>query len=183
MKFGYVRIGKTDPNLEQQLEELRAYGVDEIYEDAPADSVDYSPQLNLLLSKISPGDTLVILSLDRLGRSAKKLLTLIEEFEVLGINFVSLQEGLDTTTETGKVCSHMLCAVAQMERNLASERTNVGLAKANAEGRKNGRKSVDENKLNQAFKMYYAGQFPIKEITKKTGVARSTLYKHLALRK
>lgn len=182
MKFGYARVSKNEQNLDMQLDALRKYGVEEIYQEKITSKSQNRPELTELLKKMRSGDTLVIWKLDRLGRTVKQLLQLAEAFENMGVNFVSLHEQLDTTTAMGKFCFHMFCAVAQMERDVISERTISGLEAARERGRNGGRKPVDNKKIAQAMKMYSTNEFSIKEIKETTGIAKSTLYKYLDLK-
>jgi len=183
MKFGYARVSTTDQNLDLQIDALTKYGVDQIYREKVSTKAASRPELTELLKILRAGDTLVIWKLDRLGRTVKQLTALAEEFESKGIHFVSLQESLDTTTAMGKFCFHIFCAAAQMERDIISERTLAGLAAARARGRQGGRKPIENKKIDQAIKMYNTKEFSIKEIIDSTGVAKSTLYKYLNIKK
>ena len=178
MIFGYARVSKDDQNLDLQRDALRNYGVDEIYEEKIS-SGKKRPQLQELIGKLRAGDTLVIWKLDRLSRTVKQLVKLAEDFSKTGINFVSLQEQLDTTTAMGKFCFHIFCAAAQMERDVISERTIAGLNAARARGRKGGRKPVDEDAVALAVKLYRVNELTIAEITEATGISKTSLYKYL----
>lgn len=180
MKFGYARVSKDDQNLNLQLDALRAYGVDEIYEEKISGARAEKPQLTVLMSKLRPGDTLVIWRLDRLGRKAKALIVLAEDLEKNGIHFVSLKEELDTTTATGKFCFHIFCALAQMERDVLSERTKAGIEAARQRGRRSGRPPVDKKTIDRALRMYFSGQFSVNEILRTTSIAKATLYEYIS---
>lgn len=179
MKFGYARVSKNNQNLEMQIDALTKYGVDEIYEEKASSVKKNRQELGELLSKLRTGDTLVIWKLDRLGRTVKQLLQLAEDFESKGINFVSLTEGFDTTTPVGKFTFHIMCSVAQMERDVQIERTKSGLEAARKRGRTGGRKPKDQAKINTALKMYFSNEHTIKDIIDATGVSKTTLYKYI----
>lgn len=179
MKFGYARVSKQEQHIELQIDALRIYGVDELFEEKISTRKLSRPKLQELLGKLRTGDTLVVWRLDRIGRTVKQLIALAEDFEDKGINFVSLQENLDTTTATGKFTFHLFCSMAQMERDVISERTKAGLEAARTRGRNGGRKPVDEKSIDKALKMYKSNEFSIKEILETTGIARTTLYKYL----
>ena len=181
MKFGYARVSKSEQNLHLQIDALRAYGVDEIFEEKVSSKTGKRPELERLLAMLRAGDTIAVWGLDRLGRTVKQLLELAESFEEKGIYFVSLRERLDTTTASGKFCFHMFCAVAQMERDVISERTKAGLDSARERGRLGGRKGADPAQVEIARKMYASNEFTIQEILGATGMKRSTLYKYLNL--
>lgn len=179
MKFGYARVSKNEQHIELQLDALRSYGVDEIYEEKISTRNRLRPKFNDLIGKLRSGDTLVVWRLDRLGRTVMQLISLAEEFDQKGIHFVSLQENIDTTTAAGKFVFHLFCSLAQMERDIIAERTKAGLAAAKARGRCGGRKPVDEKIITKAIKMYNSNEFSIKEIIETTGISKTTIYKYI----
>ena len=183
MKFGYARVSTKSQNLEMQIKALKKYGVDEIYEEKVSTRSKKRSELKKLINKLRTGDTLVVYKLDRLGRTVKQLLQLAEEFKEEGINFVSIKENFDTSTATGRFVFNMLCALAQMERDLISERTIEGLKNAKEKGRVGGRPKIDEEKIDMALKMYYSNDYSIKEILNATDIGKSTLYKYINKRK
>ena len=179
MKFGYARVSKGEQNTDRQIDALRAYGVDEIYEEKISGTKKQRPQLNILLGKLRTGDILVVYELKRLGRTSKQLLQLSEEFQAKGVEFVSLTENLDTTTPMGRFVFTTWCALAQLDRDIISENTKSGLSAARARGRIGGRKPHDKKTVDKALKMYYSNQFSIKEITETTGISKATLYEYI----
>ena len=100
MKIGYARVSTADQNLVAQLDALKNAGCDEIYEEKKSGVADREA-LEKALGYLRKGDTLVVTKLDRLGRSLKKLLELVEEFKERGIHFQSLDDGIDTSTSVG----------------------------------------------------------------------------------
>lgn len=179
MKFGYARVSTGEQNTDRQLDALREYGVDEIYEEKISGGKRSRPQLNLLLSKLRTGDTLVVYELKRLGRNTKQLLAMAEEFQANGIEFVSLTEKLDTTTPMGRFVFTTWCALAQLDREIISENTKSGLVAAKARGRIGGRKPHDKKQIEKALKMYFSNEFSIKEITESTGVSKASVYEYV----
>jgi DNA invertase Pin-like site-specific DNA recombinase len=179
VKFGYARVSTGEQNTDRQLDALREYGVDEIYEEKISGGKRSRPQLNLLLSKLRTGDTLVVYELKRLGRNTKQLLAMAEEFQANGIEFVSLTEKLDTTTPMGRFVFTTWCALAQLDREIISENTKSGLAAAKARGRIGGRKPHDKKQIEKALKMYFSNEFSIKEITESTGVSKASIYEYV----
>ena len=179
MKFGYARVSTGEQNTDRQLDALREYGVDEIYEEKISGGKRSRPQLNLLLSKLRTGDTLVVYELKRLGRNTKQLLAMAEEFQANGIEFVSLTEKLDTTTPMGRFVFTTWCALAQLDSEIISENTKSGLAAAKARGRIGGRKPHDKKQIEKALKMYFSNEFSIKEITESTGVSKASIYEYV----
>ena len=179
MKFGYARVSTEEQVTDRQIDALRAYGVDEIYEEKITGTKRNRPELNKLLSKLRPGDSLVVYELKRLGRNTKQLLAMAEEFQANGIEFVSLTEKLDTSTPMGRFVFTTWCALAQLDRDIISENTKSGLAAARARGRIGGRKPHDPKKIERALKMYFSNQFSIKEITETTGISKPSLYEYV----
>lgn len=179
MKFGYARVSGREQNLDLQRDALRNYGIDELYEEKVSGNKEERSQLSEVLRQLRKGDTLVVWKLDRLGRTVKQLLALAEGFEKKGINFVSLTEQFDTSTPMGRYCFTLWCALAQMEREVISERTNAGLKAAKARGRVGGRKPHDPKLVERAIKMYKSNDYSIKDITDSTGISKATLYEYV----
>ena len=100
MKIGYARVSTFDQNLNAQIDALKNAGCDEIYEEKKSGVADRE-ELEKALGYLREGDTLVVTKLDRLGRSLKKLLELVESFKERGIHFQSLDDGIDTSTSVG----------------------------------------------------------------------------------
>lgn len=183
MKFGYARVSTEQQVTNRQLDALRAYGVDEIYEEKISGTLNSRAKLNELISKLRCGDTVVVYELKRLGRNTKQLLQLAEHFEYIGVEFVSLTEQIDTTTPMGRFVFTTWCALAQLDRDIIAENTKSGLAAAKARGHSGGRPAIDPTVINTALKMYDSGKFTITEIIKQTKISKSTLYKNLNKRK
>lgn len=177
--IGYARVSTQDQNLERQIDALNAYGIDRLYQEKMTGTRQHRPELDAMLSRLEEGDTVVVESLSRLGRSTKDLLTLIDLFESKKVKLVSLKENIDTSTSTGWLLITVLSALSQFERDVIVERTNEGLAAARARGRKGGRPKVADTKIRQALKLYDTKQYSLKEIESLTGVKASTLYRRL----
>jgi len=177
--FGYARVSTLDQNLDRQLDKLKDFGATEIFTEKISGTKKARPQLDLMLGKVRAGDTIVIESLSRLGRSTKHLVELMELFSEQGINLVSLKENIDTSTATGKFIFSVFASISQFERDLIAERTKEGLASARARGRVGGRKKIQGEKLELALKMYRSNEYSISEIEKATGITKSTLYRNL----
>ena len=175
--FGYARVSTEQQNLDRQLDMLQKYGVDFIYNEKMTGTKRNRPELEKLLERLTEGDTVVVESLSRLGRSTKDLIWLMETFNSKGVNLVSLKESIDTTTSTGKLLFTLMSAIAQFERDVIADRTREGLNSAHARGRKGGRPRTDSEKLRKAIKLYNTQQYSLAEIEDMTGVKRSTLYR------
>lgn len=140
MLIGYVRVSTNDQNTALQRNALECAGCELIFEDKISGKVSDRPGLKQVLRTLSEGDTLVVWKLDRLGRSMRHLVVLVEELRERGINFRSLTDSIDTSTPMGRFFFHVMGALAEMERELIVERTRAGLAAARAEGRVGGRR-------------------------------------------
>ena len=172
--FGYARVSTEQQNLDRQLDALRKYGVDIIYNEKMTGTKRDRPELTKLLDRMTEGDTVVIESLSRLGRSTKDLIELTELFQSKGVHLVSLKESIDTSTSTGKLLFTLMSAIAQFERDVIADRTREGLKSARARGR------TDPDAVRKAVKLYNTRQYSIVEIEELTGVKKSTLYRNLA---
>lgn len=177
--FGYARVSTEQQCLDRQLDMLEKYGVDMIFNEKMTGTKRSRPELEKLLERLTEGDTVVIESLSRLGRSTKDLIWLMETFNSKGVNLISLKESIDTTTSTGKLLFALMSALAQFERDVIADRTREGLASARARGRKGGRPATNKEKIRKAIKLYQSGEYSVKEISEMTGVRRSTLYNNL----
>jgi DNA invertase Pin-like site-specific DNA recombinase len=179
MLIGYARVSKDDQNLDLQLDALKQAGCERLFSDRVSGAAAVKTDLEDALAYLREGDTLVVWKLDRLGRTVKGLVELVDLLKDRGIQFRSLTDGIDTSTPAGRFFFHMMAALAEMERDLIRERTTAGLAAARARGRKGGRKSkLDDAKLDAARKLLTAGT-PAVDVAKTLGVGRATLYRRL----
>jgi DNA invertase Pin-like site-specific DNA recombinase len=143
MKVGYARVSTEEQNLDLQSRALKAAGCDMLFEDQGVSGASFSrPGLTSMLAQLRSGDVLVVWRLDRLGRSLRRLIELIEGLNAKGVQFQSLTEAIDTTSCSGVLVFHMLAALAQFERSLIGERTRAGMHAARDRGRKLGRRPV-----------------------------------------
>jgi DNA invertase Pin-like site-specific DNA recombinase len=146
----YVRVSTHDQEVENQLEELRRFveargwEAREYLDEGVSGALEQRPALNALVrdAKRRRFDVLVCWRLDRLGRSLKHLITLLDDLQALGVAFVSLAEGIDATTPAGKLQMHILGAISEFERARCAERVRAGLARVKRQGRQLGRPRV-----------------------------------------
>lgn len=180
---GYARISTTEGAqvLDRQLDSLNAAGCERIFEDRASGAGAERPGLAACLDFLRKGDVLVVLDLDRLGRLAGELITLIDRLEGRGISFRALNAPMDTTTPTGRAFLQIQAAFAEMERNIIRQRVNEGLAAARTRGRKGGRPRVmTSDKLRYARHLMADTTRSIPDICKELGGIRpSTLYHYL----
>ncbi len=140
-RFGYARVSTKDQKLRMQIDALKAVECVRIYRDHGVSGAKGSrPGLDRMLRSLRPGDSVVVLKLDRLGRSVQHLADLLVRFQREGVHFVSLSEGINTTTPGGKLVFHIFSAVAEFQRDIIVENTNAGLEAARRSGKRLGRK-------------------------------------------
>lgn len=177
MLIGYSRVSKEDQNLELQLQALKDAKCDRIFSDKKSGSQKVRKGLEEAMSHLRPGDTLVVWKLDRLGRTVKQLVDLITELNAKKINFKSQTDGIDTTTSAGRFFFHIMASLAQMERELISERTKAGLAAGKRLGRLGGRRRVmTDGKISSARKLLSSGMLP-REVAEDLSISLATLYR------
>lgn len=180
MKIGYARVSTLEQNPELQLDALKEAGCEKIYTDHVSGAKTDRPELQDSLVYARPGDCLVVWRLDRLGRSLKHLIAVVEDLETREVGFVSLQEGFDTTTSGGKLVFQIFGALAEFERNLIRERTKAGLAAARARGRLGGRKEkLSTDQVSTMRRMSESRQHTIAEICKVIGISKPTYYRYM----
>ena len=177
--FGYSRVSTDAQCLDRQIDALKKYGVDEIYAEKMTGTKRHRPELEKILQRLTAGDTVVIESLSRLGRSTKDLIELMEIFNQKGVNLISMKESINTTTSTGKLLFTLISAIAQFERDCIVDRTKEGIASARARGRVGGRPKIDNRLIEKAVRLYDSNQYTVKEIEELTGIKRSTLYRYI----
>jgi len=180
--IGYARVSTEGQNLDLQLDALTDAGCTKIFRDVISGSRSDRPELEQALDYLRPGDNFVVWRLDRLGRSVKHLIEVVNDLQERGVGLTSLQEDIDTSSPSGKLVFHIFGALSEFERDLLRERTKAGLDAARRRGRVGGRKTVmTPNKLATARKLYEDpdNAMTMKEIAETVGISRSTLYRHL----
>ncbi len=141
MIFGYSRISKgDDQNPKLQLDALENEKVAKVFEETASGGRWDRPKLHKMLDQLRPGDIIVVWKLDRLSRSLKDLLVIMERIENAGAGFKSITESIDTTTPAGRMMMQMVGSFAEFEREMIRERTKAGLNAARKEGRIGGRR-------------------------------------------
>jgi DNA invertase Pin-like site-specific DNA recombinase len=178
VKFGYARVSKHEQNLEVQIQKLTEAGCEEIFQEKISGAKDERPQLKILLGKLREGDILCVVRLDRLGRRMMKLIELINDFKAKGIEFVSLENNLDTSTHMGMLLFNICAAFSEMERELIRERVKAGIDSAKQKGRKGGRpKALTEEAANTVLALRQAGNMSVKKICDTLKISRSVFYR------
>ena len=139
MIIGYARVSTEDQNLDGQLDALKAAGAERIFADRITGTARSRPELDRLLDQLRQGDVITVTKYDRLARSLRDLLDIVDTIQAHGAGFRSLAEDIDTTTPAGRLVFHVFASIAQFERERISERTREGLEAARKRGRVGGR--------------------------------------------
>jgi len=160
MLLGYARVSKGDEqNNALQAKALWAAGCCKLFEGAASGGRWDRPELHRMLDQLRDGDTVVVWKLDRLSRSLKDVLHLMERIAEAGAAFRSVTENIDTTTPAGRIMMQMVGSFAEFERAMIRERTSAGLAVARAEGRVGGRrKKLDAAKRREIAESVITGR-------------------------
>ena len=179
MKYGYARVSTEDQNPAMQITALKKAGCTKLFKDEVTGAHVNRPALARCLKTLEVGDTLIVWKLDRLGRSLRDLIHMLDDFKQRGIRFKSLTEAIDTETPTGRAMWQMIGVLAELERSLITERTRAGVKAAQRRGVKFGRKSkVTSDRLAHARKLINQGKTPT-DAAKIMGIGRTTLYRAL----
>jgi DNA invertase Pin-like site-specific DNA recombinase len=170
LPLGYARVSKGDDQTNTlQTKALRAAGCRRLFEEAASGGRWDRPELHRLLDQLREGDTVVVWKLDRLSRSLKDVLHIMERIAKAGAGFRSITENIDTTTPAGRMMMQMVASFAEFERAMIRERTSAGLAAARAEGRVGGRrKKLDATKRQEIAESVITGR--------KSGAEMARLY-------
>ena len=139
MILGYARVSTRDQSLDGQQDTLAAAGAEQIFADTITGTARSRQQLDQLLKELRSGDVVVVTKYDRLARSLKDLLEIVDLIQAKGAGFRSLGEDIDTTTPAGRLVFHVFASIAQFERERIVERSKEGLAAARKRGRVGGR--------------------------------------------
>jgi DNA invertase Pin-like site-specific DNA recombinase len=178
--IGYARVSTKGQKLDRQISSLEAANCQRIFADKKSGKNAEREELQRALDYLREGDTLVVPSLDRLGRSIQDLITIVGSLRNDGIGFRSLHEALDTTTPGGRLVFHVFAALAEFIRELIVQGTHEGIAAARARGQRLGRPpAMTEEQVLHARSMLANPEASITSIAKLLGVSRTTIYKYV----
>ena len=178
--IGYARVSTEDQDLDAQIAALKRAGCepDHIHTDKASGVSRKRPGLAMLMKDVREGDTVVVVSLDRFGRSIFDLLKRLEELEARGVRFKTLSQPIDTGTPIGRLLLHVLGAVAEIERALIAERTKRGMQHRKAQGAKFGREwALTVEQRREVRRLYKSGIKP-GVIAKRFGISRGSVYNY-----
>ena len=186
----YARVSTQDQNPGLQLRELREYAkareLEIIHEfvDKESGAKADRPELDKLWQAVKARDVDLVLvwKFGRFARSTKQLVTALEEFQHLGVDFISKTEQIDTSSPTGKVLFTVISAFAEFERSLNSERVKAGIARSRAEGKPHGRARIPKEKQEEIKKLRRTG-LSYNQIVAQTGVPHATVRRYVSQKK
>ncbi|BDD01982.1 recombinase family protein [Persicobacter psychrovividus] len=187
MQIAYIRVSKADgeQSLDLQIDAMKEIGIgeDQIYTDKASGAKEDRPGLQACMKALRDGDTLVVWKLDRLGRSLRHLVEIVQNLSDRGIGLKVLTgkgASIDTTTASGKFVFSIFASLAEFERELIRERTIAGLESARARGRKGGRKfALTRHQVHLACAAMKDKSTKVSELCKELGVCRQTLYRYV----
>jgi DNA invertase Pin-like site-specific DNA recombinase len=175
--LGYARVSKgEDQNTKSQMLALKNAGAKKIFEETASGGRWDRPELHRMLDQLREGDVVTVWKLDRLTRSLKDLLHIMEIIKNAGAGFKSLTENIDTTTPAGLMMMQMIGSFAEFERAMIRERTRAGLETARKEGRIGGRRpKLTSAQVNETLRMIKSGEKTASDIARLFRVHRTTI--------
>ena len=183
MLIGYARVSTQDQALRLQHDALTARVCEKLFREKLSSTRTTLPEREKLLAFARKGDVVVVWKLDRLGRSLRDLIDVVNSLQDRGVGLRSLQEAIDTTTPAGKLTFHIFAALAESERDMIRELTRAGLAAAHKRGGAIGRpRALTPEQILMAKAMTADPAISIRQVAKQFGIHRSTLYRHLNAR-
>ena len=178
MTSGYARVSTAEQNLDAQLDALREAGAEKIFEEKRTGKHLKRPELERLLEQLREDDIIVMTKFDRLARSLRDLIDIVEQMRQRGAGFRLLAEDIDTTNPTGRLIFHVFGSIAEFERERIVERTKEGLAAAKKRGRVGGRpRALSIEAKAELRRMRDVEHRPINEIAKVFKISRTTIYR------
>ncbi|MDY3345664.1 recombinase family protein [Riemerella anatipestifer] len=182
MILGYARVSTTEQNISTQIDLLKEQGCEKIFTDVASGVREDRKGLQEMLSYVRPGDVILVYKMDRIFRSLKNMIELIDVFNKKEVKFKSITEpAFDTTSANGKFIIQIFGTVAEFERNLISERTKAGLEGARRRnkflGRPKGASKESLEKYKYAKYLYENKNIPIDKACKQAKISKTTFYR------
>lgn len=183
MKIGYARVSKDDQDTNLQLDALKRDGVDQVFQEKRSGgSTTHRLELARMLEQLRAGDVVAVYKMDRLARSLRDLLQILDTIEKRGASFRSLTESIDTGTPSGRMMMHMLGAVAEFERSMIRERSIAGVRAAVERGAVLGRPRAFKTPTEEAaaVRLVRSGSYSLSEAARRYGCHISSIKRAIA---
>lgn len=177
--IGYIRVSKSDQNLDLQADAMKAAGVDKVYQDKISGVRWGRKNLDAALAEIGPGEKLAVWRIDRLGRSIVPILTIVDQLEARNASVISLSESCDTATSNGKMQAIFLAVVAQMEWEGIRRRTQAGIDAAARRGKQRGGKPKMTAKQTAEARHLMRNGMTADAVAAHYKIGRATLFRHV----
>lgn len=180
MKIGYVRVSTVEQNTARQEVLMQELGVEEIYIDKASGKSTDRPELQKMLQYARKGDTVIVESISRFARNTRDLLDLVETLKQKDVKFISKKEAIDTSTPAGEFMLTVFAAMAQLERSYILDRQKEGIEIAKQEGKYQGRKKIENDKLAKVYKEWKADHITALRAMELLDMKRNTFYRRVA---
>ena len=177
VNLAYIRVSTVEQNEARQVEAMKQYKIDKVYQEKVSAKNTSRPKLQEMLDFAREGDTIYVADFSRLARSTKDLLELVEYLEAKGVQLVSIKENIDTSTATGRLMLKMISAINDFERENMLERQREGIAIAKAQGKYKGRKEISIPDFEKHYKRYMKREVTKTQLAQELGISRPTLNK------
>ncbi|MCY8118216.1 recombinase family protein [Bacillus spizizenii] len=178
MIFGYARPFSQDQDVTKQLAALKEFNCEKIYIEQ-TNSVKNRPEFESLCNSLNVRDTVIVYKLYSIADSTKNLIDIIQFFKTKQIDFISVLDKVDTSKKGGSIFFDFLERVSEFQFDIISENTKVGIQEAKLKGKNTGRPRKPDHNVRRAMEMYQSKQYTIQQITKETGISKTTLYRYL----
>lgn len=183
MKIGYARVSTLDQQTLRQIDQLKEFGCERIYEEKASGTKRDREELNRMMDALREGDVVIVTELSRLSRSVKDLFEIVDKIHKVGADIQSIKETwINTVSPQGKLLFTIFAGISQFERDLIHQRTMEGLKAARARGRNGGRPPKDKSKIELALGLYDSKACSISQILETTGISKTTLYRYIRQR-
>ena len=176
MVFGYGRVSTKDQNSARQKEALQNK-CDGYFEDKMSGRNMERPEFQKMIEQLRPGDSVMVVSIDRLGRNLKELVELSSKLKDMGVNIVALNQGIDTSSKMGQLFYNFMALMSEMELMFIQERQREGIELAKREGRYKGRPLKELNDWEQLTKEVAEGKLSVERACQLLKISRSTFYR------
>ena len=180
MRVGYCRVSTAEQNTARQEVLLESLAVDRVFLDKCSGKNTDRPALKEMLAFVREGDVVVVESISRLARNTKDLLSLVDKFKELGVDFISQKENIDTNTTAGHFMLTVFGAIAELERDFILQRQREGIAIAKANGVYKGRKPIDCD-FDTIYRQVELGKLSATEAFRKLNISKSTYYRRVRM--